>query len=589
MNANKTLNLNKYAFLDYLKGDIFAWLSNQQNFENWAEKDAKLMESSIWRYKQNEENALIPDQIISGVRVGKFAENWAIGMYPNHKVVHINKSTNLENLEYTKQYLNSNDDFIIFEAAFGYKDFFIRTDILIKTGNSVKIVEVKAVTSPKKVHAWDLYFQKEIIKRGLNKDWLYTLLILSKDYRETKYSNDIERAKRLYKEVDYYKKTPTSETKYFFDDFFDSKDVNYKIPDFDEVLDKIKSIQSLDEPPEIILDPEMWQYMDSNYMNWVLEQAGVKHNSVFDLKSRSYKTPQKIEDFNNGLSSIDDVSISRISPKSLEIDEDDNNIEKYINLFLSLPPGKPKYREIIQKYFIHSDEELIHKNGLKKELSVYNKAPIYMYDFEAADLALPKTKGTWPYQHVPYQFSIHIITNPDDFDYLTGKNVIHKEWIATNKETFYEDFWKAFANVVLEYGEGIYVSWNKKYEKRVIKERKEIDWINLSDEQNAIIEKIHDETVDLMDPFEKRYFYHRDFKGSASIKYVGPYFAPDLKYSELNNIHVGTESSATAKRWLRDDDDTEWNELKSDMLKYCEYDTKLMVAIFQKLKEKIND
>ncbi len=584
---NKKLNLNKYSFLDYLKGDIFVWLNNQDNFDKLAEKDKELLSCSPWRYKKNELNELVPDQITTGIDVGKFAENWATANYPDHKVVNINKNTNLENLEYTNQYLNSDGDYILFEATFSYDDFFIRTDILIKTGSSIKIVEVKAVTSPKKIHAWDLYFQREIIKQSIKKEYLFTLLILNKEYREKEYSSDEEKAKRIFSEVDYYKKTPSSEAIYYFEDFFNDYEVNKKIPEFNESLTNIKKIQSLEEPPEVFLDSEMWNYMDSNYMPWVLKRAGVTKDSVFELKSRSYRTPLKIEDFNSGIKKISETNLRRISPKSIDIDENSDDTTYYIKKFLNSNPGEFKCREIIQKHYMGIDEELIHFRGLKDEMKVYDKKPIYMYDFEAADLALPKIMGTWPYQHVPYQFSIHIITDPDDFDYKTGHNVIHKEWLATNKKKFYEEFWKAFANVVLENGEGVYVSWNKKYEKRVIKERMEIDWINISKEQNDIIQKIHDETVDLMDPFEKRYFYHGDFHGSASIKYVGPYFAPDLKYSELNNVHVGTESSATAKRWIRGEDNSEWVDLREDMLKYCEYDTLLMVAILQKLKEKI--
>jgi len=45
----KKLNLNKYAFLNYLKGDIFVWLTCNDNYIEAAKKYPELKKNTLWR------------------------------------------------------------------------------------------------------------------------------------------------------------------------------------------------------------------------------------------------------------------------------------------------------------------------------------------------------------------------------------------------------------------------------------------------------------------------------------------------------------------------------------------------------------
>jgi len=123
------------------------------------------------------------------------------------------------------------------------------------------------------------------------------------------------------------------------------------------------------------------------------------------------------------------------------------------------------------------------------------------------------------------------------------------------------------------------------FEKTIIKE---MDSSLLNEEEEKIICEVHDETIDLRDSFSKPYYYHKDMKGSSSIKAVGPHFVKEIDYKNLNNIQKGDQSSANAKKWLITRNEKEWVKSRVDMLKYCEYDTLLMVAILQKMKKKEN-
>ena len=50
-----------------------------------------------------------------------------------------------------------------------------------------------------------------------------------------------------------------------------------------------------------------------------------------------------------------------------------------------------------------------------------------MFDFETLKFAVPRIEEAKPYEQIPYQYSIHIIKDPQDFDFQTGKNIVHLE------------------------------------------------------------------------------------------------------------------------------------------------------------------
>lgn len=634
MQTTKKLNLNKYAFLNHLKGDVFNWLTCEANYQKIAKENKLLEDLTPWRFndeKNDEENSEeirlnkeLPDQIVAGIDIGNFAMEWAKASYPDHEPVIIDKYSNIENVEYTKQQLNTNDDLILFEATFGYNDFFIRTDILIKTGNNLKIIEVKAVTAPKEIHAWDLFFQKTLIEKSNSKlKPEYTLLMIDSHYLHSPKFSPKQKALKLFVETPLYLKTkakpakskktgnswtiqnqlgfagfgiypyyediPVTKSWGLFSDFFEEIDkVNIR-ENFDKTLQDIKNVQLLDNPPLTGMELKNWDYMKSDYMPWFLKINGVNEkDSIFDF--RYFKIASKLELYNSGIKTIQEAPLSKITPKKLDIpSSDDNDTNKYIRAFLESEPGKLKFKTIIQKHFVDEDKPLMHKEGLKRELAKYKNGPIYMYDFETANLANPLVENTRPYQQVPYQFSVHVITDPNDFDFQTMKNIKHYEWLAEERDKFPKTFWVEFANIFLENGEGVYVSWNMSFEKTRIME---MDDEYLNSEQFEILQKVHDETVDLEDPFKYKFYYHKELHGSSSIKAVGPHFASEINYKNLNNVHKGDESANVAKKWIRErnnDSDLFWKMMRKDMLKYCEYDTLLMVAILQRLKEKVND
>lgn len=669
MSNTKKLNLTKYAFLDYLKGDIFSWLNCNDNYQVASKANERLRNLTPWRFKDEEDvendfdidefyssmrygveeddldlSKETPDQIKAGIRVGEYSELWAKLNWPDHKVLFVNGNSNEENVRITKQALDSIENLLMFEGTFTYNDFNIRADIIVKTGDEVKVIEVKGSGSPKLLYGFDLMFQREVIERSNDNyiNWDYSLLLLNREYIHNKEYNKEEKAKMVFvntnmvtnahqlggkKIPEYDPDKPTNwikslnyrwynpiedwldidETPLFkyktgrsknftfeFESFFNCTFIKEMRNNFDDILNKIKEIQLMDQPPKLEFESRNNKFLKSDYTPWALEVSGAYevNDSIFDFRGNALNWDKKCKYFKEGKSSMRDLSIEEIVPSTLLNKVKGMSDEQAIMEFMKLDSkkGSASFGTIIQRNYFDKDETLKHRYMLLEDLQQYNDGPIYMYDFETANLAIPEVDGSSPYEQIVYQYSIHVILDPNDFDFKTMKNVIHYEWLAQDRDNFHIQAWENFKVVFEKHGPGKYVAWNKSFEINCIKRALE-KW-NFDDEVSGWLETIMNETIDLMDSFRAKFYYHKDLKGSYSIKYAGPHFAKEIDYKNLNLVQKGDQSAAVAKMWLRErtkQSDEDWFKRRKDMLKYCEYDTLLMVAILQRLKEKVYD
>lgn len=635
----KALSGSKYVFLNYLKGDIFAWLTNNTNYKTHAANDSMLREASNWRWDSVNMPwgtqvpwYELPTQMIDGLTAGEYIKEYYKKIYPNHLSYDVDvEEPNWNNkAEYTKKLINENKTVIIFEPLFEHvvnyegRDvkFRIKGDILIKTDGKYKLVEAKGVGTPLIYHAIDVKYQQEIIKRaGYDvESWEFKLGIMNKNF--TTLVDPLLEVDDLFSEVDFYfnsrpknieegllKQKDLSLNTFLNNDYKEFKE----FVDFDETLNKLIEIQLMDNPPIEGLKSSFNKYLDSEYTKWVLIKNGVpKINSVFSYGGDSgFNFDKKINLFNEGYKMIDSVPNYELSSF---IDEDSDD-EKLINEFKNSEPKKIK--RIIQKEYLNKNEPFVLKEKIVEKLlteyDIESGRPIIMYDFETISMAVPMTKGAWPYEQVPYQFSAHIITDPKNFNIETNKNIEHYEWLTEEKENMVINFWKEFTSVMFKYPNAIFVSFNKSFENAIMKnaiDSKKQQILNMDEEIIKKIVEISSNTIDLMEFFSEKYYYHKDFHGSYSIKVIVPHFAPEINYKDLDErVQKGDQSALQAKIWLlglRDKFDENgqlinskyfdrnhvksneyWNNIRKPMLKYCEYDTLSMVIIFKKLLELI--
>jgi len=91
---------------------------------------------------------------------------------------------------------------------------------------------------------------------------------------------------------------------------------------------------------------------------------------------------------------------------------------------------------------------------------------------------------------------------------------------------------------------------------------------------HSIIERM----VDLL-PIYRAHYYHRDMRGSWSIKAVLPTIAPELAYDNLT-VSGGDEVQAVYRQAISaETSDSEREMLRQNLLDYCERDTLAMVRL----------
>ena len=93
-------------------------------------------------YANNKED----DPFMEALAEGGFqVEELARMTFPNGVLMEGN-DWNYESLWYETRDLLRQDDAVIYEAALLYESLFVRTDILIKKGDTVELIEVKSLT-----------------------------------------------------------------------------------------------------------------------------------------------------------------------------------------------------------------------------------------------------------------------------------------------------------------------------------------------------------------------------------------------------------------------------------------------------------
>jgi len=192
--------------------------------------------------------------------------------------------------------------------------------------------------------------------------------------------------------------------------------------------------------------------------------------------------------------------------------------------------------------------------------------PAYFLDFETINLAIPVWAGTRPYQQVPFQFSLHILNGANELSHIAFLDISGS------------DPSRSFAEkLVASCGDlgPVYV-YNAGFEGARIKELAE-RYPDLADALTNIAKRLFD-----LLPIAKAHFYHPSQHGSWSIKKVLPAIAPELSYANLEGVQDGGMAmdafvEAIHPKTAQD----RKQQIKKQLLAYCEQDTFAMVRIWQ--------
>lgn len=535
------------------------------------------------------------DSFLKALAQGGFqVEELARLHYPNGEFI------NAEAYEYEKAVELTNEclkleNVVIYEAAFLYDGYFIRTDTLIKAGDKIRLIEVKAKSfdpnndnlfvgkNNKLAGAWkpylyDLAFQKKVAQLA-HPEFEYTAFLMMADKSKKASIDGLNQLFRIPNDgnprTDIIKKVNSIEEI--------GNSVLSEI-NVDEIINEIISnkhpyFENLNFSEAMVLFKNAYQQKE--YLNWPVkfsackncEFKATKEDKINGLKSgfehcfkkqlnwsdNDFEKPTAMEVWNyRGGNLIDE---NRLFLNDLT--EEDFKV--------SITSGKitPSERQWIQVEKARNSDFTIHveKDGLKDEMKNWT-FPLHFIDFETSTVALPFTSGRSPYEQVAFQFSHHI--------YHENGTIEHKTEFICNQAGEFPNFKfaRALKNALNNDNGTIFrfAAHENSILNAIINQllaSDEFDKIELIEFLKSITKSTGNSAsswegnrnmIDL-NTVVKDYYYNPHTKGSNSIKAVLPASLKSSEFLQKKYSNPIKDINITSKNF---DDNHVWLYIKND-------------------------
>jgi hypothetical protein len=401
----------------------------------------------------------------------------------------------------------------LFEAGIQADSIYSRIDVLDPANDDEwDIVEVKSSTSVKKVHVDDVAFQRHCCEMGGLKIRKCSLALIDNKYVRNG-------------EIDPH-------------GLFNIHDISDRVVAASEgIQDGIEAMLDIAKSPYC---PEMpiGQHCRKPYecplsICW----DHLPEDNVFDLFGGG---AQGFQFYNQGILSIRDIP-------------DDHKMS-----------GKQR----IHRDCVISGEPLVNEEGIRAFLSTL-QYPLYFFDFETVGSAVPPFDGTWPYQDVPFQFSLHVVNSE-------GDSPAHYSFLASGTDDPRRSVIEELSRLLG--AEGSIIVYFQDFEEGILKELGQAfpeyeDWVA----------QVCSGLVDLYAPFGSYHYYHPSQKNSASLKRVLPAIT-GRGYDGLE-INEGQSASIAFQRVTYGEvSGEEKQKVRHDLIEYCGRDTEGMIWIVDELR-----
>ena len=512
-----------------------------------------------------------------------------------------------ENYEYEKAYQLTQEalmqeNVVIYEAAFLVNNYFIRTDILVKTGNKIRLIEVKAksfnpnndfefvgkkggLDSKHKLNLFDLAFQKHVAQTTFP-NFEFEAYFMMADKTKKAQVNGLNQLFRVPANAN--PRTAITKRMSSIEEIGESvlseKNVDSLINDI--ISDKHKYHPNLGFHEAIKLFKNA--YLEQKYLNWDTKFSACKKcefkASVEDkakgLLSGFEHCFKKQHQWNDAdFNRPNAMEIWKYEGKGLfesnrifmdELNEDD------FNLNIVAEKISASERRWIQVEKARGNDNTIHveKAELKAKIASW-KFPLHFIDFETSTVALPFTAGRKPYEQVAFQFSHHV--------YHENKTIEHQSEFISNTPGEFPNF--IFARALrnaLKHDNGTIFRFAT-HENSIINaiivqlnESNEADKFELIDFLKTISKSKNDSVefwegernmVDL-NAVVKDYYYNPNTKGSNSIKAVLPAalkssaFLKNKYGSPIGKLNLTSKNFEDNHIWLQTDNGEVLNPYK---------------------------
>ena len=207
------------------------------------------------------------------------------------------------------------------------------------------------------------------------------------------------------------------------------------------------------------------------------------------------------------------------------------------------------------------------RTGARAAIETWAYPRIWL-DFETVSDPIPQWFGCGPWRQVPFQFSAHVEAADGTID--------HVEFLQIDGADPRRACAEALARLPAQ---GSVIVWFERFEKDRLAELGE-DFPDLA----PALESLRQRVVDLM-LVARDHWYHRDQRGSWSIKRVLPTIAPQLDYMSLEVKDGGEAQNAYREAVTPDTSEERRAVLDAGLRTYCARDTEAMIVIAKALTD----
>ena len=488
----------------------------------------------------------------------------------------------IDDRDYANSLKNTNDllkkpDSIIYEAAFLHENLFVRTDILVKTGNVIKVIEVKAksfdstmnnvfinnsgrIRPEWRLYLFDLAFQKYVVQKSYPEYSIQSYLMLADKSKRA----SIDGLNQLFQIT----KNPNIRT-----------GIDVKVESIEDIGDPIMEPRNLSGLINDIISKDIHKIHDLSFKTLV-ENFTELYTNQKEINWKDYNghvcRECWMEQFNIG-------DEDKLRPNIYELWQFRNQKTLFkSNIFFLDQLQKSDFDEPLETHLSIKNRQLLQiekrvNESLNKPVDFYLdvdnlrdemlewKFPLHFIDFETCTSALPFTKGRHPYEQIAFQYSHHII-------YSDGKIEHKSEYINAEPGKFPNyDFVRSLKKD-LEFDNGSVFKYathensilNAIYDQLIDSDEKDknelmdfIQSVTNKKENNKLIWRGERDMIDMCD-LVKKYFYDSYMKGSNSIKVVLPAVIKicefvNKKYSKkIGEINTTSLNFSNDHVWIQD-------------------------------------
>jgi hypothetical protein len=534
----------------------------KSRFKLAIECPTKLFYTGKKEYANNSlDNPFLEALAEGGFQVGELAKYYYPGGHSIHTLDY------QDALEQTNQLLEQ-DNVIIYEAAIKHNNLFIRIDILVKKGNSIKLIEVKSksikehsnrqffttkegvdtgIYAEWKPYLYDVAFQRYVTRSSLPDLEIKCFLLLA-DKTAKASADGINQKFQIVEDKNRRKGIEVSSS-------LNQKDLSVKLLHEISVDDACNLLIATEKQLFILGQLGFVKFIDKCSENYKNDK---KLKTQFKSKCKSCEFNAKTEDLDKGLLS----GFIECGKENLGWSDQEANMDTVLDIWNHrskdrlIAEGKIKFSDLseedidpkkkngesrnkwgwrqwlqIEKSQNDDSSIFLNKTELRNMTSQW-VFPLHFIDFETSKVAIPFNQGRNPYEGVAFQFSHHVIDE--------NGAIVHKgEYLNTEPGFFpnYEFLRQLRKELVQDNGTIFrYASHENTFLNEIYKQIKlDTNPISDKDELCAFIELISHPTekspyqwttgnrdmVDLLD-LVKQYYYNPQTNGSNSLKYVLP-------------------------------------------------------------------